>query len=412
MSPDAVALMLGQPDPETTRALIGNSNVDRFEDLEALQPVVRLVDGCEAHARALDGLIEAIAAVGPQDPRLGSPILRGWLFGFGQIEAPWSVDNARLLQKLDAIDNMRFSLDDPEDFEGLFAIQDGVLMTWDARLAVGGLKGEVAFASRVGRRLAIKTDAEQILSIDLDDLENPSVLSAPRLPETNIVVRNDLPMLRVTLSDERLPQREGGIVWDVFDSRPQSYAPFDAVPFLEAAHLVSVAWPEEFEDWRLTLRVVVPREAPPGLIMQGMTSASYQGACWIAARGFPNVLDALVHEQSHIKLRYIEATQPILEPMQPRGPFRVGWRDDPRPIDGILEGVYVNLHVCEAFARVGAAGLLTSEAAAGLAERGREHLDQVKAALTLLTEHAWFTEPGWGFIDYARARIDWLDQLG
>ena len=74
-----------------------------------------------------------------------------------------------------------------------------------------------------------------------------------------------------------------------------------------------------------------------------MTVSSYAGAIWLFVDTIVGIVEHMVHEQSHVKLRYVEEACPILAPEQTGERFLVGWRKDPRPIVGIYEGVYVHL---------------------------------------------------------------------
>jgi HEXXH motif-containing protein len=400
MTPEQVKTILGSPDPAVTETLMAKSCVDRFDDLCAVAPIIRLIDGAEAYAAAMDGLIEDISDVGPAvDERLRSPILRGWLWRFGQVDA-WSVDNPFLLEILDLIDNVRFGFSDESDWEGLFAIHNGVCMTWDTRLAIAGLGEGVAFVSKRGNEVAIKTEDGRILTFDLADQEDSRIRRTEFLPQSNIAVRNDLPLLHLHIREDGIPQRADGVTLD-YDHRLTSYGPFDMDAILSAADLVRRAWPEEYSDWMKTLRVVVPRLEPPHAWLSGFSAFSHQGAIWLGPRSKLELLDALVHEQCHVKLRYLENTEMLLDEAENTMTFKVGWRPDPRPLVGIYEGVYVNLHVCEAMGRVVAQDLVGPAERDQLVAMRRKHSEHIREALEMLKAHARFTEAGQGFMDWA-----------
>jgi len=405
VTPDALVDLLGHPQPASTEALLRASGANRFGDLQSIARIVELVDGLEPYAEALNGLCEDLSGARPEkDARLRSPLLRGWLNAFGRVE-DWSAADPLLLDQLGQIDNMRFGFLDPADWEGVFAVCEGVCSCWDARLAVAGFDTGRIELRKHGSRLTYETAQGATGVIDLDDAEDPRVLRAPRLVDSDIVVRNDLPPLRLRLREGMTPTRGQAIERGRLDTDPELYASFDPEPFLEAARLVRGVWPEEYDDWCKTLRVAVPRKAPRGWTVHGMTVASHQGACWIVARGFPDLLDALVHEQSHVKLRYIEESLPILEPEQPEQTFQVGWRSDPRPLIGIYEGVYVNLHVIEALGRCVERGALDEASVALCRQRIRELQRKVSEALNLLTAHGRFTELGRGFLEWAAGAV-------
>jgi HEXXH motif-containing protein len=139
-------------------------------------------------------------------------------------------------------------------------------------------------------------------------------------------VRNDIPPLRLKLSGSL--ERQTAIA-DELDREGIGYRDdVDLGTFIEAGELIRHVWPEEYRDFQETLQVVVPREVPYGWRARGMTVSSYQGAIWIMARGLLPIFENLIHEHSHVKLRYIEEYLPILAPEQPETRFVVGWRTD------------------------------------------------------------------------------------
>jgi HEXXH motif-containing protein len=100
------------------------------------------------------------------------------------------------------------------------------------------------------------------------------------------------------------------------DARERSYPRDRHRPIVEAAQALLSAWPEEYEDWRCMMRVVVPRLPPRGWQMEGFTISSMQGAAWINPSDTLRALESLVHEHSHVKLRYVEEAVPLLQPEQ------------------------------------------------------------------------------------------------
>jgi HEXXH motif-containing protein len=401
MTPEQVESILAAPDPDATEALIARSCLDRFDDLCAIAPIVRMIDGAQAYAAALDGLVEDIADCGPAiDERLRSPILRGWLSRFARVEA-WSANNPFLVETLDLIDNMRFGFSDVGDWEGLFAIHDGVCMTWDARVAIGGLGEGVAFVVKRRDHVAIKTEDGRFLSFDLADHEDARIRRAEVLPHTAIAVRNDLPLLRPRFREGAAPGRADGIALER-DHRPTRYGAFDMEAILQAADLVRHAWPEEYADWMKTLRVVVPRLEPPEARLSAHSAASRQGAVWLGPRTKLERVDALVSEQCCVKLSYLEDSAPLLQAAENDGAFTVGRRPDPRPLAGVCEDVYVDLRVCEAMGRILAHGLVGPAESGQLRAMRRRRSQHVREALEILCAHARFTEPGRGFLDWAR----------
>jgi HEXXH motif-containing protein len=397
--------VLGAPEAEVTETLMRASARQALGHLNMVREVVELADGLQEHAVALTSLCYDIAMRGPEtDERLRAPAFRAWLTGFSGIEA-WSADNPALMSQLALIDNMRFSPFADGDWEGAFAVIDGVCAGWDCRMALGGLPNGNVRLEKSGAHIAARADGGGRFAFDLDDRGDARVLRAVALPDSNIVLRNDLPLFKVNVRAQMIYTRQA-VEYGDYDTRESSYGPFDSEPFLEAAAMLRDVWPEEYEDWKKTLRIVVPRNVPPGWKMGGFTVGSYQGACWIGARAFPELLDALVHEQSHVKLRYVQDTCPILEDTQPDKKFVVGWRKDPRPLVGLYEGVYVHLHVAETMRRIVERGAVDAKGMELCRSRLDELLTHAVEARDVLARHAKFTPEGKAFLAWASEAAD------
>jgi HEXXH motif-containing protein len=348
-----------------------------------------------------------------RDERLRSPVFKGWLRRFILVQN-WDTEDDLLMEQVRFINNMRYNFQEERDWSAILGVKNGVCMTWDCRVALRGMSVSEVLVDKRGRHLSVCVpNGPFLFEADIpdgrkEDSDGKAVVCAPKLPNTEIPVRNDLPLLQLKLNDNQLLDRNNAVDYRNFDHRTESYGPADISEFQDAASLVEDAWSDEYEDWRKTLRVVIPRNAPQGWVMNGMTAASHQGACWIAARGLLRVLEALVHEQSHIKLRYVEETYPILSESQTEERFVVGWRQDPRPIVGIYEGIYVNLHSIEALLRVAEKGMLSEDQISRCRNRASDLRDQVESAVEILREHARFTEIGEGFLLWSLSKIEYL----
>jgi HEXXH motif-containing protein len=342
--------------------------------------------------------------------RLASPVFRGWLSRFGGVEE-YVASDAVLQRQLAFWGNMRHSLGEPGEYRASMAVVEGVVTSWDPRIAVQvGGRDRVVVVERAGRRLTIRPAPGETplldVEVDPDGAEPPTVaaggcrvLEAAYLPDSEIALRNDLPPLHLELSGTA--QRDDGVVFGSLDHSAESYPPFDPGPFAEASSIVAEAWPEEYEDFRQTLQVVVPRAARRGWRARGMTVSSHQGAIWIFVREVLDLVEHMVHEQSHVKLRYIEEIHPILEAEQTEERFPVGWRKDPRPIVGIYEGVYVHSHVLLALGACCDRGCFPAETAAECAARVDELRAEIREGLDLLVEHGRFTEAGRALPEWA-----------
>ena len=94
------------------------------------------------------------------------------------------------------------------------------------------------------------------------------------------------------------------------------------------------------------LRAITPlRPGPPGSLRAATARQAY-GAVGIA-RTEPHALAVLlVHEYQHVKLGAVLDHHDLYDPTF-RTPITVGWRDDPRPVEGALQGTYAHAAVCE-----------------------------------------------------------------
>jgi HEXXH motif-containing protein len=226
------------------------------------------------------------------------------------------------------------------------------------------------------------------------------------VPNSAAVLRNDLPLLRLRLDPSVPPERDAKIELDLAMQEHHLYQPFDSDEFLRACSVLEATWPEQFHDFRELVHVVVPLVPPPGWELNGYTISTFQGACWIGTRGVVELLEHLVHELSHIKLRYVEEYQPLLEPRQVSERFAVDWRSDLRPMEGIFEGVYVGIHSSLALAKAAQAGRFDAIEQTLAERRALELHEQIEKALPILARHGRFTAAGAGFLDWARGMLD------
>jgi uncharacterized protein len=98
--------------------------------------------------------------------------------------------------------------------------------------------------------------------------------------------------------------------------------------------------------------------------------------------------EMLLHESAHVKLRQIQLIDSLLlDELNQQMLFRVPWRPDPRPIEGIFEGLFVFLHVAEYEVR-------TQWGAGDLNARLRKRISDLRSAGEILESHARLTLAG------------------
>lgn len=392
------------PNPSVTAFLVKESALQRAEDFRTLARLVQLHPELDAHHAAwhdaavwMDRL-----PLHQQVTVCSSPLHRRWLHltGRSMIEgAPLEV----LQPLLASVGNYVQGFDHVcGDCKLPLAVQKGAIETWDCSRSIA------APADSEGMSWYCRTSAQgvELESVDGGPALQVSSFDRPQamLPMSGIVVRNDLPGLRVLPDEPRAMQRSGTGRAHEPDVRLTAYPQDLHQVIAEAATALLQAWPDEYADWRGTMRVVVPRLPPQGWRMEGFTLSSMQGAVWINPSNLLSAFESLVHEQSHLKLRYLEEFVPILQDGHHSERFRVSWRSDPRPLIGIYEGVYVHIHCMMALERYLEDGIPRQlRGMAGI----RLHELKVHAGegLALLRKHARFTEAGRGFLRWAEASL-------
>ncbi|RJO79863.1 hypothetical protein D5S18_00890 [Nocardia panacis] len=145
-----------------------------------------------------------------------------------------------------------------------------------------------------------------------------------------------------------------------------------------------------FEPMRDCLKVVVPLSAEPLVASTSHTSTNGVGAVYTTAPADPCQLAlTLIHEVQHTKFNLLLDQVALCEPDNaPR--YYAPWRDDPRPLPGLLHGIYAFFGVTD-FWRVhrGADCHATAQAHVDFELWRRQVLGAIEQAVgsNLLTEH-------------------------
>lgn len=193
-----------------------------------------------------------------------------------------------------------------------------------------------------------------------------------------------------------LASRDAILAGGAIDSYPKLEASSDLDTFGavcgEAFSMLQASTPGFSRAMEGCLSCVIPMEVPEKGIPSASTNSVPGAVCVTATRDAALVAEQLTHEVSHAHLFVLQETEPLLEPASHGDgwgePFVYSpWRDDARPLNGLLHGAVV-------FSRV-------AWLHAGMADRiptCRRRLaaigPQVRAALADLTEHATMTPPG------------------
>lgn len=392
------------PDEVITTELVGASAFDRLDDFRVLVEVVRASPALAAHhehwqqaAFDLEALlVHERIAIG------SSPLFRRWLHATGRALIAGAPPSA-VEPLLASVANYVPGFTEKSSRSRVLMARGGRIETWDCAgsIELPADYGDAGWQCRRKGAWVHLTPASTGVQILSSSLVEPEAV----LPQSSIVIRNDLPSLRVSLDETRTPERGSAVREREIDARERSYPGGRHRSIMDAAQALLSAWPEEYDDWRCMMRVVVPRLPPPGWQMAGFTISSMQGAAWIHPSGILQTLESLVHEHSHVKLRYVEEAVPLLQPGQTSARFPVGWRTDPRPVVGIFEGVYVHLHCVMALVRYLHDHRLDVAVRHAAAARLDELRAQAREGLELLRANAHFTAAGKGFLRWATTAL-------
>lgn len=115
---------------------------------------------------------------------------------------------------------------------------------------------------------------------------------------------------------------------------------------------VAAAWQDVHEQapgyapgLRFGVNTVVPLKADPGGLMRASTARNAFGSVAAALAEHEALAVMLVHEFQHGKLGAVLDLCDLFEPSAQT--MRVGWRPDPRPIEGVLQGTYAHIAVAD-----------------------------------------------------------------
>lgn len=150
----------------------------------------------------------------------------------------------------------------------------------------------------------------------------------------------------------------------------------------EAWRLIEAAWPAAGRELAHYTRLIVPFASRS---YSTFAEAEFLGAVFMgqSRHRFTDVLytaEHLLHEHSHLRLHLIMEQEPIFEAAG-SGLVESPWRRDPRPVIGIVQGVFVFARVARFLRR--AYQLLGDER---YAERRRTVIADVRAGLGTLTD--------------------------
>ncbi|MEU3410422.1 HEXXH motif-containing putative peptide modification protein [Streptomyces sp. NPDC006658] len=169
-----------------------------------------------------------------------------------------------------------------------------------------------------------------------------------------------------------------------------------AARWRDARALLAATHPARATETAALVRAVVPLAPPAGA--GPSLSATVRTAPGAVLAQLPadrrELTELLVHETHHTKLAVLDELVPLWRPGP--GLHRVGWRQDPRPVPGVLQGAYAHLALLDLWwrARTGPARTWRRRAA----ERFEGCREQVAEALSVLADSDELTAQGREFV--------------
>jgi HEXXH motif-containing protein len=217
-------------------------------------------------------------------------------------------------------------------------VRDGVVMLPGlglARLASPGTHGVGSLSVSAGRSSLFLDDARVVLAED-----DPDWLPLRTLDGT--IYLDDIDPFR-DLSD---PYAKAQL-----DSSPPRLSAAEAATwsanFLEAVSLLRRHFPDYADGIERVLRSVVPLTATS--VANGVSNTSlhaFGGVNMSAAAGPHQFALTLIHECQHAKLSALTDQVELQKPSTVKDLY-APWRDDPRPLSGLLQGIYAHIGVTD-----------------------------------------------------------------
>lgn len=151
-----------------------------------------------------------------------------------------------------------------------------------------------------------------------------------------------------------------------FDLCPEEETRAAAERIRDGFELLESVWPQAYGSvLRHAKGLVVLRKRP---YSRSHSPERLQGAVLLTPEDAVVVADLLTHEVSHIRLNLMREFDPLWEDTQPGKLHSSPWRQDPRPLKGLVLGVHAFLNVCHFYRRV--------EGGEGVFERQRSKVRQ------------------------------------
>ena len=179
--------------------------------------------------------------------------------------------------------------------------------------------------------------------------------------------------------------------------------------------LVARHHPPSLEQMTASLDVLAYKPLHAGYY-SNMSYSDLPGAfiCGVIEQPY-ELADTFIHELHHNRLFFLEEDGPFLEPRGGVDPlddrlYYSPWRDDPRPLHGILHAAYVYVPVTEFWISVYRQPDLAVDVSAYAHDRVLRYLAQLRLGLHQLRTHAGATDRGQDVIDGIARRLAALER--
>jgi hypothetical protein len=226
------------------------------------------------------------------------------------------------------------------------------------------------------------------------------ISDAPLVADDKVEIWARDPWLRVDLTGTN--QRTTGV--NFFGTKDELYFEESQPEFYATAlNFLKEIWIEQYEDLLRFTHVIVPM-LPSQNVNRAFTVSSRQGAIFVDAVEPHLMVENLIHENAHIKLRQIQLLDRLIEnPSDESQKFSVPWRPDPRPIPGIFEGLWVFTHIAEFRLK-----LFVLEDSVEYLQAFEKLIEDLGAAHQILSDNARLTIIGQQFLEKMG---EWINNL-
>ncbi|MFE9397209.1 aKG-HExxH-type peptide beta-hydroxylase [Streptomyces flavidovirens] len=201
------------------------------------------------------------------------------------------------------------------------------------------------------------------------------------------------------LNPYRVPPRGiGAVAMHAADRATVAQEPWARL-WRQALALIEGTDPGRAAEIRAMQRVLVP--------LAPVTTTAYDGRHPMSATlrsapggvltslpsGAAEFAEVLVHETHHTKMAALHERVPLYRPGG-EGLHRVGWRPDPRPVAGVLQGAYAHLALTDLWRRAATGPGVPAAWRRRAGEQFAQHREQVAEALSILQESDELTNEG------------------